>query len=338
VEVGTALRLSPGRLSQSLKSALGRMVRMVWLRQPERLRVRVPSSSRMDVRAEVLRIQELVRTARRGEPGPVRDELVTRALLATLAVLGRASDPSATDAAAAVRAGTSRVAATLHAEALQAFTAFSGPDSVTPLSERRFRELLELCEWTGGLVDNRSERERKMQRWASRAALAIAVVAGLHAMFGNRNLALGRKVTSSSVCSLSPPARYHQPRLSRVVDGVIFEGPGVGVEWGEATFAMCTDAERHPWLTLDLGELRTLSQAVVYSRSDCCWGDELPLSIQVSSDDEHFVTVATTTTPFTTEFPWKPSLGGKKARYVRLYSGSSAKKSIVVSELEVYGR
>jgi hypothetical protein len=323
----------------AMKEAFLRALDTVWLRQPEAIRIRVPATLRRRVRRNLERSRALLRAAHDSEPGFSRDQLGRAALRGFLAVVGQACDPTCRDAHSAIGAGRTRVETTLRSEALREALSISADLEGAPSSdELRFRHLLELCDWTDALVDNRSERERTLRRWTPRVALALALLAGARITFGARNLAFGKPVSTSSICSRTPAPRYAEERLSRVVDGVHLEGPALGHnQWHTTAFAVCTDQEVHSWLSVDLGAERTLSQAVVYGRSDCCWLDDLPISVQLSSDNKRFETVATRTTPFTTEFPWKASLGGHRARYVRLYAGSDDKARIVISELEVYG-
>ncbi|HVW24562.1 MAG TPA: discoidin domain-containing protein [Polyangiaceae bacterium] len=323
------------RLSKVIHEALIRTLDTVWLRQPQAIRVAVPPSQRPDARRERACARAMLREAVTMDPGCARDDLAAAALRKLLAVVGRAS---ASDAADAGAAGAARVRASLRSEPLEAALASALATAPAPAGEERFRALVDLCAWTDALVDDRSDRHKRVERGAGVAAVAVAALAAAQALFGARNLAYGKSVTASSVCNKTPPSPYHEPPLSRVVDGVRYEAPPPPPGWGWATFAACTIPEVHAWIAVDLGEERALSRAVVYGRSDCCWHDVLPLAVQISTDNRHFMTVATTDTPFTSEFPWKPSLDGRRARYVRLYTESGAPKSIVVSELEVYGR
>lgn len=261
-----------------------------------------------------------------------------QALRTLLVFAGRVSQPAVSDEASELALGIATVEATLPKRLRRVLARFSA-GVPAQLGIRDQRSLIELCEWIDALLDDRSPRARKVGEWLPWVGVAAAVIVIAFAILKPHNLALGKEVTASSVCSLTPPARPGQERLSRVTDGVVLEAPGVGSDWGETNFALCTNQERHAWVKVDLGSERSLSSAVVYNRSDCCWGtDDLPLSIQTSSDNMHFETVATRDRPFSTELPWRVSLGQRKARYVRLYTESSAPRSIVVSELEVHGR
>src|SRR5205085_774792 len=135
-------------------------------------------------------------------------------------------------------------------------------------------------------------------------------------LFGRRNLARGKHVTSSSLCSSQPPAPAGQDRLSRLVDRVTVEGALAAIAWGHGTFAVCTATEVHPWITIDLGAEHSVSSVVVHPRADCCWGrDDTPLDIQLSLEDGSFTTVATRRQPFTDDFPLSASFATRRARY-----------------------
>ncbi len=273
------------------------------------------------------------------QDSPLHDAQLEQALRALLSAVARASAQSDLDPGVLALVGYERVELSgLPSRLRAALAPFSDTVDLKLSGEPERRDTLELCEWIDALLDDRSDRQTMLMRFVPRIVFAVLLVTLVAALFSNKNLAYGKSVVASSLCSLTPPERHGKERLSRVTDGVILEGPGVGSEWGETNFALCTRAEEHPWVTVDLGSERTLNRFVVYNRSDCCWnGDDLPLSAQVSLDGTKFDTVATTDKPFTTEFPWSVSVEPVRARYVRLYVAARAKKSIVLSEFEVYG-
>jgi F5/8 type C domain len=170
-------------------------------------------------------------------------------------------------------------------------------------------------------------------------AAAVAVLLLAYALFSDKNIALGKTVTASSIGGFSPEALPQKGRLSRMVDGNVLERWAVGVMTAHGLYAGGTEREMHPWITVDLGRTRTINKVVVYNRADCCWGAaDIPLSLQLSSDNQTFETVATRDTEFKDDFPWRQPVGGRKARYVRLWSPAETPKEIVLSEIEVYGR
>lgn len=321
----------------SVRALLSWIQGRFWLRQPESLRLRVPADLRYEIREQLVGARQLLAAAGDLEPGAARAQLSADAVRAFLGALGRVAEPSA--AAHFVDAGIRRVQPSLPvgslSDALQDFT----QNEREPAHTCSIAARVELCSWIDALIDNRSERERRLERLAPLLAAGLALSALAYVGLRPKNLALGKSVSMSSMCPVMPPARYAQERAGRVVDGVTLEPSEVTSAWRWTIFAACTNQEIHPWLSVDLGRAHEISEVVVYNRSDCCWGvDDTPLSVQLSGDNQTFETVATRATPFTAEFPWRVSLSGQRARYVRLYNAASTPKSIVVSELEVYGR
>lgn len=312
----------------------------IWLRQPDSFRIRVHPSRRRDVHRALERARTLLETARTTKLGVGRDTLETEALRTLLAVVARSQETSETDTATAVGHGIAKVEGTLGSGELRALLSSSGaPDPRVPLHERS-RAVRKACDWIDHLIDNRSERERRLGRILPWATGALVLVATAYCLFSLKNLALGKSVSASSVCGVTPPPPLAKERLARVVDGNTAEGRLTrAYDWGQSAFAMCTELEVKPWVTVDLAKEHTIRKVVIYNRSDCCWGQsDLPLSIQVSLDNKNFATVATRHEPFTADFPWTASIGGRRARYVRLYNATDEMKNIVFSEMAIYGR
>jgi hypothetical protein len=192
-----------------------------------------------------------------------------------------------------------------------------------------YRQLARSFAWLEAQVEARTARELWVAR-CSRAALLIGVlVLSAWQAFGAHNLARRAAPSASSSCGGEPPPPLGKGALARLVDG----------RRHEDTYAVCTKLERGAWVALDLGRPRTIDEVIVYSRNDCCWGKhDLPVSMQLSLDNQEFVTVDTQSTPYSAEFPWRLHVDHQRARYVRLISLSGKPREIVLSELEVYGR
>jgi hypothetical protein len=62
------------------------------------------------------------------------------------------------------------------------------------------------------------------------------------------------------------------------------------------------------------------------------------VALQLSDDNQTFVTVATRTVEYSDEFPWKQPVGGRRARFVRLYAPADKPTELILSEIEIYGR
>ena len=309
--------------------------------------MRVPAEQRAAARALIAEARALRADAGDGRAAAPRTE---RALRLLLTAAGRATGGDALSDLEAIRRGAHHAAATL--DALDALDDRRLAELLTPLisdgpalsasdarADDRLDRLRALCDWLEALLDVRSDRERRLLRWLRWALLALALCAAGRARLGDHNLARGKEVTASSICSSTPPAPPGQQRLHRLVDGTRLERNIAGVEWGHGTYAMCTNNEVHPWITVDLGAPRTIDEVVVYNRSDCCWGvDDTPIDLQLSADNQTFETVATRHNPFNDDFPWRQTVRGRRARFVRIINPAEQPKNMVFSEIEVYGR
>lgn len=299
-----------------------------WFWQRDAARLQVAPERRLAVRAAVERTRADFARAK-NEADPVRrEELGSAALSELLQVIGRgdAEEPATGD----LGRGIELVDASLPEGAMKrALGELREGARANAQTDPGFRTLSELFLWAAELVDTRTERERKLEPLLQRAALGAFVVACAWAVLAPHNVSKGGEVTASSICPVTPGAPYARSRLYRVVDGV----------QNEATFAICTKSEVHPWVQVDLGKERSVSRVVVYNRTDCCWGvDDTPLSVQVSTDGQNFKTVATRSELIMVNFPWSASFSSTPARYVRITNEANAVKNIVINEIEVYGR
>jgi hypothetical protein len=249
-------------------------------------------------------------------------------------------DPSTNEPIADVRSHEQRdTAVTISSsEAGARETLVAALERPVPRHRSTFKGFLDRHVWTDSFTDTRSEREIRVYRFLRRGAVVVAMGLVAHAVFADHNLALGKTVTASSICPYTPAPMPGKERLARLVDGVRVEGGIASKEWAHGTFAMCTDTQVHPWITVDLGAERIISEVVVYNRADCCWGiDDTPIAVQVSTDNSTFVTIATRVDPFTEDFPWRVSVPDRRGRYVRLFNPSDAPKNMVFGEIEIYG-
>jgi F5/8 type C domain len=281
------------------------------------------------IRGKVERAVETMRTAERSGNAELRLQLARQGTLELVAAYAlsktddRALPESIEKSLALVEAVPN--AATRHALAIARLKS-GAPGALAETLE--YDTLVRFFIWLEARVETRTAREIRVTRWLGRAALALGVALASYLLFGPKNLARGAHVTASSTCSLTPEPELGRERLSRVVDGRL----------RELSFAVCTETEQNPWVTLDLGLAHRIDRVVVYPRNDCCYGeDELPLELQLSQDDVSFDTVGTRSVPAVLEFPWRFSTGGREARYVRITVGSAEPRHVVLSEVEVYG-
>jgi len=285
----------------------------------------VPTSRAAEVRAQVRRAEATASTALRA-PAPLDARLsraAIRELLLIVAGLRNIDRPEPE----ALQEAAAWVLADLRAPELRdGLKAYLDGDAAAPPP---VSTLVAVASHLAALVDTRTPRELALKRATLLVALVLCAGFGIKLAFRARNFALGRTVTASSTCPYTPPAPYRSKRLGRAVDGVR----------DEKTFAVCTNKEVRPWIQVDLAKVRTVSDVVVYPRTECCFGQaDLPLSVEISKDDKKYTPIGTTKVPFTSDSPWTVEAGNRQARYVRLTTKTPEARSIVISEIEVHGR
>ncbi len=296
-------------------------------------------TNRARMRARLEKARATLRLARFGDPAQ-RVALVSQALRELLTIVGSAGEIDPLPEGEALERGAERVSATLVDTSLAStLAAFLDVRQLPAPESGTIDEIARLCQWTDWLIDLRSDRERRFRRRLLRLGAVVAVVLVAYAAIKDKNLALHRPVTASSIGGFTPEALPGKGRLERLVDGERVEHWMVGVLVGHGMYGGGTERQLHPWITIDLGRVHKINEVVVYNRSDCCWGvADVPVALQLSNDNRTFVTVATRQTEFDDDFPWRQAVGGRRARYVRLWSPSETPKELVLSEIEVYGR
>lgn len=196
-------------------------------------------------------------------------------------------------------------------------------DRLSPAEALRLRPELEaLLAWLGKELEVRTVRRIKVYRALRLVAVACAcltfLVVTLAWAFAPENIALGKPVRASS--------RYPRtPDPAGATDGV--RGHGYGVH---------TLPEARPWVELDLGSVRALSEVAVFNRSDGWENEILPLTLELSENGADWLEVATRSELFTAKKPWRVRLDGKRARFLRLIVSKKDKGYIALSEIEVY--
>jgi hypothetical protein len=169
------------------------------------------------------------------------------------------------------------------------------------------------------LVETRTETRLRVER-IFRFALAGALFAGLVVgavvlLTQPKNVALGRPVSASSAIFASS--------AEQAVNGI---------HVGELGFH--SDLVESPSLTIDLGADYALSSVRVYGRTDCCYDQSVPLSLDISEDGKAFRSIAERTKPFTGFEPWTVKPKRAKARFVRLRRKAAG--FLVLAEVEVF--
>ncbi|HWA72234.1 MAG TPA: discoidin domain-containing protein [Polyangiaceae bacterium] len=286
------------------------------------------------LRAQVEDAVLTMRRAEQSEPGDGRVRLGRQALSALVEAYALSAAPCGergqTESAlqretlAAIEAlpGSRR-----HARALALIFADAQSDGSPARAQREWEALADLFAWLERRIDTRTEREIVLTRWARFAALAGACLGLLWLLFSPTNIARGKPVSSSSLCGYTPPAPLGKPRLERVVDG----------RRREPSFAVCTEVEPKPWVSVDLGGPHAIREVVVYPRADCCFGElALPIGVELSDDNQRFESAGTESEPATPDVPWRFVIHGRTARYVRISTDSQESRQVVVGEIEIY--
>jgi hypothetical protein len=302
---------------------------LFWLEEAARRLAPHPLERRLMMRREVETAVQTMRAAERIDGSRLRLELARRALRTLLPPLAAAHGVAGAERLPTLEESIAYAASLPGASQHQRTLERASRASSDSIEEPVFGELARAFAWLEAQVDVRTERELAAARVLRFAALGLALVLVGGQAFGARNLARGAAVSASSSCGSEPPPPLGKEAGFRLVDG-----------WErELTYAFCTQRERGPWVTVDLGRPRRVDEVVVYSRNDCCWGrHDRPLSIQLSLDNQEYATVATRQAPFTAQFPWRVEVGHAKARYVRLFGPAEKSTEIVLCELEVFGR
>jgi hypothetical protein len=185
----------------------------------------------------------------------------------------------------------------------------------------RLDRIDELLSWLARSIEWRTPEEIRRARALRVGALAliggIAAALAITSWRHDRNVALGKEVTCSPLAFGSQPVG--------AVDGN-----------KDGMFGFHTNGTDAGWLQIDLGRLYAISSISVYGRGDCCFDQNLPLTLAVSEDGLAFSDVETRETPFSEASPWVVRLPRTTARYVKVHRQSVG--FLVLSEVEVRAR
>jgi peptidoglycan/LPS O-acetylase OafA/YrhL len=149
--------------------------------------------------------------------------------------------------------------------------------------------------------------------------VAAALLLNYHYELGRlvspKNLALGRKVTVSSVAP-------EQPDPQQLTNGVL-----------ESERGLHTTRDGGPWAVIDLGASVPIGTIVTYNRADGWQTDSLPLTIEVSTDGDVYKHAGRRTSLFSQWIPWRLSLEGVEARYIRYRAPDGSYLCLAESEV-----
>jgi peptidoglycan/LPS O-acetylase OafA/YrhL len=157
------------------------------------------------------------------------------------------------------------------------------------------------------------------KRWLTAGLGAAFVFTFRHPLMlvlGPPNLARGKTVTQSSHPDDAPPP-------GTLVNGELEPEKGA-----------YTKGEEAQWLQVDLGERVSLGAVRVYNRADGSEDQNVPLRLQVSTDNETFSTIAVRWRVFTQAWPWRIRIRDVEARYVRLLAPKNT--GLCLAEVEIF--
>jgi hypothetical protein len=178
----------------------------------------------------------------------------------------------------------------------------------------------ETLEWLGKGVEPRTVSQIRRARIVRQAIASVAGAVVLYSigasLFAPKNLALGKRVTASSI-------RPGTPAVSGLVNGTY-----------EPTYGVHTEVQRNPWVMVDLGDVVSIKRVKVYNRGDGWQNEMVPMTLELSDDLTTWTAVEHRTEVFTRTSPWVAEVGGKRARYVRV--ALHREGYIALTELEVY--
>jgi hypothetical protein len=189
-------------------------------------------------------------------------------------------------------------------------------------AHRAYSALERLTNSLRRLIEPRTATQIKYTRWLRLALLALAglgILAGcVFLIFQAENLAEGKPVRASSQFPGTPGAQG-------ITNGKV-----------EHTFGVHTQIQDKPWVELDLLNLTSVTKVKVYNRGDGWFDENLPLTLEVSTDGAHFTEVARRIQPFRNDKPWIWKSKGTPARQIRVSLPRHG--YIALAEIEVFGK
>jgi hypothetical protein len=179
----------------------------------------------------------------------------------------------------------------------------------------------ETVRWLAKAIEARGVREIRTMRGFRIAGAVIVLVVVLYkvgfALFGPKNLALGKPAFASSMYPGSPPPE------------------GINNGEIEAAYGYQTRSETNPWIMIDLGASYPIREVRIYNRGDGDPSAVLPLILQFSGDGNDWEEIEERTEMFTRTEPWIVKAEGRRARFVRVTQNKQS-GYIALSEIEVY--
>jgi hypothetical protein len=208
------------------------------------------------------------------------------------------------------------VAETLSAADPLAFDVMSRDDVLA-----KFTAAETVLTWLYHQIDARSPKEIRFARIVRIAIVATLAVASLvwagMSLFSAPNVALHKPTASSSL--------WPGSGTDGLTNGV-----------NENGYAVATNYEPDPWIRVDLQDVYRISSIVVVPRGDGHADELVPAAVEISETGSDWSEVGRRSETYSQLLPWKVSVSGKRARYVRVRG--LRQTVIALAEIEVRGR
>jgi F5/8 type C domain len=213
-------------------------------------------------------------------------------------------------------ADMSTVAETLSKTEPMAFDALPRTEALS-----KFSSAEGVLTWLCKQVDTRSPKDIRRARiiriGLCAAAVLLVAIWGIKSLFTAPNIALHKPTTACGYWPGSP-------------------SDGLTNGENEGGYAVATSLEAEPWIRLDLESVYRISTIVVVPRGDGHAEELVPAVVETSENGSDYSEASRRTDTYSQMFPWKISMSGKKARYVRVRALKST--VLALAEIEVRGR
>jgi F5/8 type C domain-containing protein len=184
----------------------------------------------------------------------------------------------------------------------------NGENELASLGEAERQRLLPYLErlavQLGEPLELAADRVRRVEAasWMRRTLVAVIVIIAVawatYSLFGRKNLALNKAVTTSSA----------DPKVGKIWPRALVDGD-------RKNLGFHTLKGRGQFATIDLGAVESIQLVEVYNRLDCCQARAVPLRIDVSIDGVSWATLGRRLETFV---EWSVRVAPTPARFVRL--------------------
>lgn len=199
---------------------------------------------------------------------------------------------------------------------------------------------IDFCEFNGKLLITYSWGNQNGTEFIAEAEYAGTASQFLSGWFPDDNLWRGIDITRPLNAFAKDRATYGRVLSADGATMKVSSGRMTGdslLLGGGGSFAFHTDAERNPWVTIDLGAEKDLTGIFIRNRTDTAQERAATLRLKVSSDGQQWNDVWQAAGA---EPSWEIPLTGKslKARYVRLETQPKSPTHFHLQHLEVWGK